>query len=143
VNPNSMVLYIAKYISVSVKTLISHHIVPPGGNRAVSKCKGTCTCISSNAQLHKRSKAIMIPCILGVHIVQGVPCADESVCRASSFVWTHRAQVAMVSCYSSEMWSNIICAYVSPCSNIICAYVSPRTCSSHGWPNVCKTRKYK
>ena len=26
--------------------------------------------------------------LLGVHIVQGVPCADESVCRASSFVWT-------------------------------------------------------
>ena len=72
----------------------------------------------------------MIPCILGLHIVQGVPRADESVCRASSFVQTHRAQVAMASCYSSVM-----------CSNIICAYVSPR--SSHGWPNICKTRKHK
>ena len=32
--------------------------------------------------------------VLGVHIVQGVPRADESVFRASSFVRWHRATVA-------------------------------------------------
>ena len=43
--------------------------------------------------LHIYEKLMLL---LGVHKVQGVPPADESVCRASSFVRTHLARVAIV-----------------------------------------------
>ena len=46
--------------------------------------------------------------------MQGVPHADESVCRANRFVQTHcAAGVAMALCHSGTMCSNVVCAYVS------------------------------
>ena len=73
--------------------------------------------LSFASTLKARPTMLAFRLVLGVHIVQGVPRADESVCRVSGPC--RRARVAMASCYSSTM-----------CSNIVCAYVSPR--SSHG-----------